>query len=157
MTEEEIREVKSRLAVEVDQTDERDTNDCTNGDAQRRIHAVRGDHRGSGIPDKALLTAFVDSPGVKGAHSDTVVPPMTRYTKSQFVSAGPGAAALFCPVHPGRLLVLAHGFPWPDGSQSDSALAEYAFAVVERWKPFAEDHGALIVAPVFGGRSFSRY
>lgn len=66
MTEEEIREVKSRLAVEVDQTDERDTNDCTNGDAQRRIHAVRGDHRGSDIPDKALLTAFVDSPGGQG-------------------------------------------------------------------------------------------
>jgi pimeloyl-ACP methyl ester carboxylesterase len=52
---------------------------------------------------------------------------------------------------------LAHGFPWPDGSQSDSALAQYALAVLERWKPFAEEHGALVVVPVFGGRSFPRY
>jgi pimeloyl-ACP methyl ester carboxylesterase len=55
------------------------------------------------------------------------------------------------------VLVLAHGFPWPDDSRPDSALVEYARAAAERWTPFAETHSALVVAPVFGGRDFPCY
>jgi pimeloyl-ACP methyl ester carboxylesterase len=77
--------------------------------------------------------------------------------KDQFLSAGSGSAAFFIPDNPERVLVLAHGFPWPAESMPDSALSEYARSAVERWKPFAETHSALVVVPVFGGRAFPRY
>jgi pimeloyl-ACP methyl ester carboxylesterase len=63
----------------------------------------------------------------------------------------------FIPGRPVRILVLAHGFPWPDGSQSDDFLAGYARAAVQRWTPFAEAHNAVLVAPVFGGTDFGGY
>jgi pimeloyl-ACP methyl ester carboxylesterase len=66
-------------------------------------------------------------------------------------------AASFVPSNPVRLLVLAHGYPWPDGSRSDSDLVGYAQAAVERWSAFAERHHAIIVAPAFGGREFPVY
>lgn len=65
--------------------------------------------------------------------------------------------AYFVPSNPARVLVLAHGFPWPDGSKSDDDLAEYARAAVARWTAFAEAHHAMIVAPAFGGRDFGGY
>jgi pimeloyl-ACP methyl ester carboxylesterase len=65
--------------------------------------------------------------------------------------------ASFIPGDPVRVLVLAHGFPWPDGSKSDDDLARYARAAVERWTAFAEAHHAIIVAPAFGGRDFGGY
>ena len=68
-----------------------------------------------------------------------------------------GDAAFFVPDHPVRVLVLAHGFPWPDGSQSDSSLAEYARATVTRWTEFAESQRAILVAPAFGGSDFGGY
>jgi pimeloyl-ACP methyl ester carboxylesterase len=77
---------------------------------------------------------------------------MTCFVRDEY-----GAAVLFVPAKPARVLVLAHGFPWPDDSQSETALADYARATVERWRPFADSHGAVLVAPVFGGRDFPRY
>jgi pimeloyl-ACP methyl ester carboxylesterase len=58
---------------------------------------------------------------------------------------------------PVRVLVLAHGFPWPDGSRSDDELVEYARAAVERWSAFADEQHAAIVAPAFGGQEFPEY
>jgi pimeloyl-ACP methyl ester carboxylesterase len=55
------------------------------------------------------------------------------------------------------VLVLAHGFPWLDGSKSDADLARYAEAAVRRWTAFAEAHHAIVVAPAFGGRDFGGY
>lgn len=69
----------------------------------------------------------------------------------------PGSVASFVPRCPVRMLVLAHGFPWADGSQSDGFLAEYARAAVERWTAFAEAHHSIIVAPAFGGSDFGGY
>ena len=69
----------------------------------------------------------------------------------------PGSIASFVPSGPVRVLVLAHGFPWADGSQSDSFLAEYAQAAVERWTAFAEAHHAIVIAPAFGGSEFGGY
>jgi pimeloyl-ACP methyl ester carboxylesterase len=68
-----------------------------------------------------------------------------------------GRVASFVPGSPVRVLVLAHGFPWPDGSQSDEFLAEYARAAVRRWTAFAEAHHAILVAPAFGGSGFGGY
>jgi pimeloyl-ACP methyl ester carboxylesterase len=65
--------------------------------------------------------------------------------------------ASFIASAPVRMLVLAHGFPWPDGSKSDDELARYAQGAVERWTAFAEAHQAIVVAPVFGGRDFGGY
>jgi pimeloyl-ACP methyl ester carboxylesterase len=68
-----------------------------------------------------------------------------------------GRVAYFIPSSPVRVLVLAHGFPWVDGSQSDDDLAAYAQEAVDRWALFAGAHQALVVAPVFGGRDFGGY
>jgi pimeloyl-ACP methyl ester carboxylesterase len=65
--------------------------------------------------------------------------------------------ALFIPDRPVRVLVLAHGFPWLDGSQSDDFLAEYARSAVTRWAAFADAQRAVIVAPAFGGADFGGY
>lgn len=70
---------------------------------------------------------------------------------------GTSRVASFIPAAPVRVLVLAHGFPWPDGSQSDADLAAYAQEAVDRWASFAEVHQALVVAPAFGGRDFGGY
>lgn len=69
----------------------------------------------------------------------------------------PSQVASFIPSAAIRILVLAHGFPWPDGSRSDGDLAAYAQQAVDRWSSFAEAHHALIIAPVFGGRDFGGY
>jgi pimeloyl-ACP methyl ester carboxylesterase len=61
------------------------------------------------------------------------------------------------PRDPARVLVLAHGFPWPDDSRSDGELIQYAQAAVGRWAAFAEAHHAIIVSPAFGGHAFPRY
>jgi pimeloyl-ACP methyl ester carboxylesterase len=68
-----------------------------------------------------------------------------------------GHVASLVPASPVRVLVLAHGFPWPDGTKSDGYLARYAEAAVERWATFAEAHHAIVVAPAFGGRDFGGY
>jgi pimeloyl-ACP methyl ester carboxylesterase len=68
-----------------------------------------------------------------------------------------GSVASFVPSGPVRVLVLAHGFPWADGSQSDSFLADYAQVAVDRWTAFAEAHHAIVIAPPFGGSEFGGY
>jgi pimeloyl-ACP methyl ester carboxylesterase len=73
------------------------------------------------------------------------------------LSRGSGSVAFFVPDDPLRALVLAHGYPWPDGSRSDRDLVEYARAAVRRWTAFAEAHHTLIFAPAFGGSAFPRY
>lgn len=72
-------------------------------------------------------------------------------------ATGSGRVASIIPASPVRVLVLAHGFPWPDGSKSDSDLARYAETAARRWAAFAEAHRAVLVAPVFGGRDFGGY
>jgi hypothetical protein len=67
------------------------------------------------------------------------------------------AVAYYVPKVPTRVLVLAHGYPWPDGTQSDDALAAYAREDTERWVTFAEQNHTIILAPAFGGRSFAGY
>jgi pimeloyl-ACP methyl ester carboxylesterase len=55
------------------------------------------------------------------------------------------------------VLVLAHGYPWSDGSQSDGELLDYAETVMHRWTEFADSHQAVIIVPVFGGSEFPDY
>ena len=65
--------------------------------------------------------------------------------------------ASFVPDLPRRVLVLAHGYPWPDNSRTDGELLAHASARVEAWKDFAGSHGVILVAPVFGGTAFPGY
>jgi pimeloyl-ACP methyl ester carboxylesterase len=67
------------------------------------------------------------------------------------------APSFFVPANPGRVLVLAHGFPWVDGSRTDDELALYAAEAVERWASFAEAQRAIVIAPAFGGTDFGGY
>jgi pimeloyl-ACP methyl ester carboxylesterase len=71
--------------------------------------------------------------------------------------AEPGSVAFFVPGDPVRVLVLAHGFPWADGSQPDHFLAGYAHEAAERWRAFADAQRAIVVAPAFGGTDFGGY
>ncbi|HEY3954083.1 MAG TPA: hypothetical protein VGM53_11960 [Streptosporangiaceae bacterium] len=82
---------------------------------------------------------------------------MAEHPKHELPSWSSGSVASFVPSSPVRLLVLAHGFPWPDGSKPDSDLIEYAQAAVQRWAAFAERNRAIIVAPAFGGHEFPIY
>src|SRR5580700_9195974 len=72
-----------------------------------------------------------------------------RHLERELPSWSSRSVASFVPSNPVRLLVLAHGYPWPDGSRSDDDLIGYAQAAVERWAAFAERHRAIVVAPVF--------
>lgn len=67
------------------------------------------------------------------------------------------AVAYYVPRDPAGVLVLAHGFPWDDGTQSDEALAVYAREDATRWALFAEQKHAIILVPAFGGRNFPSY
>jgi pimeloyl-ACP methyl ester carboxylesterase len=89
--------------------------------------------------------------------SRTVPFSVTRRLTGELLPARSGSVASFIPGSPDRVLVLVHGYPWPDDSRPDSDLIEYARAAVSRWAAFAETHRAIVVAPVFGGQEFPRY
>ncbi|MEO6886842.1 MAG: hypothetical protein ABI232_11255 [Jatrophihabitantaceae bacterium] len=59
-------------------------------------------------------------------------------------------AGVYAPAAPLRVLVLAPGHPWIDGSRTDGQLLEYACAAIDRWRPFADRQSAMLLAPVFG-------
>jgi pimeloyl-ACP methyl ester carboxylesterase len=80
-----------------------------------------------------------------------------RHRERELPSWTSRSVASLVPSNPVRVLVLAHGYPWPDGSRSDGELIEYAQAAVERWAAFAERHHAIVVAPAFGGQEFPLY
>ena len=74
----------------------------------------------------------------------------------QTVSGEPTFAS-FVPDLPRRVLVLAHGYPWPDNSCTDGELLAHASARVEAWKDFARSQGVILITPVFGGTAFPGY
>jgi hypothetical protein len=57
------------------------------------------------------------------------------------------AVAYYVPARPQRILVLAHGYPWPDETASDETLTEYARADVQRWAAFAEVNNVILLLP----------
>ena len=65
--------------------------------------------------------------------------------------------AYFVPARARGVLVLAHGYPWPDDSRSLPELAEHARGYVERWRPFAEEHCLILLAPAFGSGKLAGY
>ena len=63
----------------------------------------------------------------------------------------------YVPPHPRRVLVLASGYPWPDGTVSDAELKEYVRSVMRRWVSFADQNGVLLIAPAFGNDGFAGF
>jgi pimeloyl-ACP methyl ester carboxylesterase len=68
-----------------------------------------------------------------------------------------GSVAYFVPSEPQRLLVLAHGYPWPDGWLFGPFLVAYVRRAVGRWVSFAESNAAIVIAPAMGAGDFSGY
>jgi len=65
--------------------------------------------------------------------------------------------AYYVPREPRRVLVLASGYPWDDGTASTEQLRTYTLHDVERWRAFADRNHVLIVAPCFGSNHFAGY
>jgi len=55
------------------------------------------------------------------------------------------------------VVVLAHGYPWPDGWLFGPFLVAYARSAVRRWAPFAESSAAIVIAPAMGAGQFGGY
>lgn len=68
-----------------------------------------------------------------------------------------GRFAYYVPADPEAVLVMAHGYPWPDDSQSLDDLLKHAESYVRRWQPFAAEHGLILIAPAFGSGDFAGY
>ncbi|MEN8374328.1 MAG: alpha/beta hydrolase [Gemmatimonadota bacterium] len=68
-----------------------------------------------------------------------------------------GSVAYYVPAVPRDVLVLVHGYPWPDDSRSSDQLIEHAESYVERWQPFAARERFVLVAPAFGSGDFAGY
>jgi pimeloyl-ACP methyl ester carboxylesterase len=68
-----------------------------------------------------------------------------------------GPVAYFVPRQPRSLVVLAHGYPWPDGWLFGPFLLAYARSAVRRWVSFAESSAAILIAPVLGAGEFAGY
>jgi proline-specific peptidase len=68
-----------------------------------------------------------------------------------------GSWAYFIPPNPATILVLAHGYPWPDDSRTQDELVARARSYVERWRQFAEEHGLILIAPAFGSGDLAGY
>lgn len=82
---------------------------------------------------------------------------MTNHPEAGVLESRADSVAFFVPRNPRRVLVLAHGYPWPDDSRSDGDLIAYARGIMLCWRNFAERHHAIIIVPAFGGRFFQGY
>ena len=68
-----------------------------------------------------------------------------------------GLYAEYIPPQPKKILVLIHGYPWPDNSRSEKQLTRTITLYIQQWKPFAEKHNYILLAPAFGSGNFAGY
>ncbi len=68
-----------------------------------------------------------------------------------------GPVAYFVPREPKHVVVLAHGYPWPDGWLFGPFLLAYARNAAGRWAEFAKSNSAIVLAPAFGAGDFGGY
>jgi hypothetical protein len=71
------------------------------------------------------------------------------------VTTSLGSYAAYVPHDPKDILVLAHGYPWPDDSRSMSQLIDHITAYARRWEDFAEERGLILIIPAFGSGPFN--
>jgi pimeloyl-ACP methyl ester carboxylesterase len=63
----------------------------------------------------------------------------------------------YMPRFASQLTLLAHGYPWPDGTITGARLLRYVRTIVGRWVSFAEENDSLLIAPAFGGGELAGY
>jgi len=69
-----------------------------------------------------------------------------------------GPVAYFVPrVASRNVVVLAHGYPWPDGWLFGPFLLAYAQSAARRWVAFAESNAAIVLVPAMGAGEFAGY
>jgi pimeloyl-ACP methyl ester carboxylesterase len=68
-----------------------------------------------------------------------------------------GPVAYFVPRMPRFIVMLAHGYPWPDGWLFGPFLLAYAKGAVTRWMAFGESKAAIVLAPALGAGEFAGY
>jgi Alpha/beta hydrolase family len=68
-----------------------------------------------------------------------------------------GPVPYFVPNDPRRLVILAHGYPWPDRWLFDPFLLAYAQNAVRRWMSFARANAAILLVPAMGAGNFAGY
>jgi pimeloyl-ACP methyl ester carboxylesterase len=69
-----------------------------------------------------------------------------------------GPVAYFVPrATPQNVVVLAHGYPWPDGWLFGPFLLAYAQSAARRWVAFAESNAAIMLVPALGAGEFAGY
>jgi pimeloyl-ACP methyl ester carboxylesterase len=68
-----------------------------------------------------------------------------------------GPVAYFVPRDPRHVVVMAHGYPWPDGWLFGPFLLNYARCAVRRWIEFATANSAILLAPALGAGGFGGY
>jgi pimeloyl-ACP methyl ester carboxylesterase len=68
-----------------------------------------------------------------------------------------GPVAYFAPNRPRCVVVLIHGYPWPDGWLFGPLLLAHVRHTVRRWTSFAREHAAILLAPAMGAGEFAGY
>ncbi len=68
-----------------------------------------------------------------------------------------GTFALYVPKKPRDILILVHGYPWPDGSRTMSQLADHVANYANRWRSFADEQHLVLLVPAFGSAEFLGY
>ncbi len=68
-----------------------------------------------------------------------------------------GEYALFIPPSPQKVLVLMHGYPWPDDSRTSEQLRSHTLNYVNEWRAFAEKNQMILLVPQMGSGDFAGY
>lgn len=68
-----------------------------------------------------------------------------------------GTWAHYVPTDPRGILVLAHGYPWPDDSRTAAQLEEHVLEYAERWRSYADTTRLALLVPAFGSGDFAGY
>ena len=68
-----------------------------------------------------------------------------------------GTFAVYVPNEPRDVLVLVHGYPWPDGTRTMSQLADHVTDYANRWHSFAAERQLILLVPAFGSGNFLGY
>lgn len=65
--------------------------------------------------------------------------------------------AQYVPQSVRRVVAVAHGSPWPDGSRSEQEVVDYTWSLLDGWRDFADAYGVAIVLPPLGSPRFADY
>ncbi len=68
-----------------------------------------------------------------------------------------GDYAIYIPNNPQKLIVLVHGYPWPDDSRTKEQLKEHVLSYADQWREFSDVNKAITIIPQMGSGDFAGY